>query len=135
LCDDSDDDDGDGEGGGTANRSNLFGMPGPGGIGGAGGNHHQEYMFFKTDAYVGDLLDAKDFPPIERTEFTATGRMRKGKKSKERTGKVVEVNGMKLAIFRYGIDLYAIQTKCPHQVRARAGRRGVEGPSLGLVSK
>ena len=74
------------------------------------------YLYFETKLLASELLDSEKYPPTYKTQYTVTGAMRKRKiKNKTRTGKLVDVNNRKIALFKYNEDIFAIENSCIHQ--------------------
>ncbi|KAA0163719.1 hypothetical protein FNF28_04110 [Cafeteria roenbergensis] len=60
-----------------------------------------------------DLLDCRDWPP--QLEMTVTGHTRRRKDPRRpQLGKGVTVNGIELALFRWGSSVFASAARCPH---------------------
>ena len=60
-----------------------------------------------------DLLDWAD-PSVKGHLQPQRGTVRKLQRRSSQTGSLVEVNEVKVALFRYGDKVYAVNEKCPH---------------------
>jgi len=74
------------------------------------------HLFFQTGIRADELVDAASAPPRFKMQFTVTGQTRRVKTGDAPPlGKVVEVNGKSLALFRHGKKFFAIRSKCCHE--------------------
>eukprot|EP00511_Aplanochytrium_stocchinoi_P005945 CAMPEP_0204824888 /NCGR_PEP_ID=MMETSP1346-20131115/2871_1 /ASSEMBLY_ACC=CAM_ASM_000771 /TAXON_ID=215587 /ORGANISM="Aplanochytrium stocchinoi, Strain GSBS06" /LENGTH=303 /DNA_ID=CAMNT_0051952297 /DNA_START=467 /DNA_END=1376 /DNA_ORIENTATION=+ len=79
----------------------------------------KEAFFFHSGIMHDELIDAALHGPVYKTKFTVTGRTQEFKDPKTlkdpMLGKQVELNGKTLALFRHGLQVYAMEDKCCHQ--------------------
>lgn len=80
----------------------------------------RKYIFIRSGVRTSELLDTARFPP--QYQYTVTGRVRK-RGSHGQIGKLVQLNGYNIAIFRHAKLLYAINDKCSHLGARRRRRR------------
>ena len=71
------------------------------------------FLYFSSAVKAGDLTDSATSPP--QYQYTVTGRTRRVRKEDTRLGEKVTVNGVELALFRYGEEVVAFTNVCPHQ--------------------
>jgi nitrite reductase/ring-hydroxylating ferredoxin subunit len=71
-------------------------------------------MWFRSGVRLGELEDCKLWPP--KIEMTVTGHTRRAKDPKrpKELGKLVEVNGSEVVLFRWEDTPFASGSRCPH---------------------
>ncbi|KAH9256242.1 hypothetical protein BASA81_005463 [Batrachochytrium salamandrivorans] len=72
---------------------------------------------FSTGVHLSELEDCASNPPQFMTRYTVTGQIHKVKiKRTKPLGKLVgNVNGQNILLWRYGNEVFATGTNCPHQ--------------------